>query len=518
MCQYKYCRTDPSRSVMVDDLSVFTSTEEVYATASRHVAPVLTTFDVLTCPESMPNMQSQELRIIGRVVSFSADLDTGGQRRTCAFKGWVGHITKDTVTLIDAIRFDDVAELHAASTAGSDDEMERYPLTLHHDASGPSPVSVPPTAQPSNDGAHAAGRLPYATFPRRKLRNVKFETDYPLLAASRSQEIEPFLDAARSPAWFPHDAQKVRMFVRRYIVHTAQNNNDQQVSLITFLHSRISLPEGSMDAVILQTYVAEELADLATVDDEMVAHSTQGSHLSRQHDDGAQTAGVPTAAVTPPLIDANTLTLHTTYTAVGEFTCGIGLLLYSASVFTTEDVELVRGFLRQALSFCIAAGLVFVAASVCTAISIAGVRRSPMNIVKCGARMFTTLGAMGVGAATTASLVRFMFLTMKFAGTRFYDEYIDALAEDHSQVCELFRSYSCSGWATLCLANVTSADCPTPHCPSNFTVVCEHPVAEDIRHTLLPLLVMALAGALFALLDGIMFMRLRQRVQRSAGG
>ncbi|CUG31405.1 transmembrane protein, putative [Bodo saltans] len=486
--------------------------QSVFASGNDDDAPSTPLpFDVNMCPDTLPTLQSQELRIIGRVVSFTADLETGGQRRTCAFKGWVGHITKDTVTMIDAIRFEDVAELHDPSRT-EEIEMQTFPLVLQRNDSGPSPLGVAPA---SSTPSATSGRLPYVTFPRRKLRNVKFESDYAVFAPSRSKEVEPFLDSARAPLWFPHDAQKVRMFVRRYIVHTAQQNNNQRLSLTSFLLSRLPFSgEGVADTALLQKFVAEELADLIAADHDIVARNEQLPQLqAHQHQ---QPGGV--AAAIPPIFDASTLTLRTTYMAIGEFACGIGLLLYSASVFTTEDVELVRDFLRQALSFSIAAGLVFVTASVCTAVSIMGVRRSPMNIVKCGARMFTTLGALGVGAATTASLIRFMFLTMKLGGTHFYENYVDAVTYNRNDVCDLFRSYTCSGWDYLCVGNSSSVECPSPHCPSNFTSVCQPPVAEDIRHSLLPLLVMSLAGAFFALLDGFMFMRLRRHAQQFAAG
>ncbi|CUG31391.1 transmembrane protein, putative [Bodo saltans] len=481
-----------------------------------------TTFDVHTCPSSLPDIRPQELRIIGRVVSFTADLETGGQRRTCAFKGWVGHITKDTVTMIDAIRFEDVAELHdAARTA--EIEMEKFPITLHRNSNGPSPVSVPPTALPAPDNgtlAVASGRLPYATFPRRKLRNVKFETDHAVLGPSRSQDVEPFLSPIRCPSWFPHDVQKVRMFVRRYIVHTAQNNNNQRLSLMSFLLTRLALPEGSIDATLLQIYVAEELADLQTVDQEITARNEHTQQHQQQRTDQANERANAAAqrmqSGPAQRLHATGIISRTTYMAIGEFACGIGLLLYSASAFTTINDDFILDFTRPALTLSVITGIVLVAAAVCTALSVVGIVRLPLSGCKICARTFGTLSALAIGATNIASLSREMFLYMKIDGTAIFDFYLDKVANHRSEVCDLFKDYTCSGWARICDSSSSSSvwakECPSPSCTTSFSTTCQTAVEKEVRSQLLPLFIMTIVGLLFVLFDAYMLCRLRQKV------
>lgn len=504
---------------MVAEDSAFEGDVEDRSDEPQEMIDLCHAFDVNVCPSSLPDIRPQELRIIGRVVSFSADLDTGGQRKSCAFKGWVGHITKDTVTLLDAIRFDDAAQLHDP-TRTMEAELERFPIVLHRNPSGPSPVSVPPTAQPAggndDDGAAAAHRLPYATFPRRKLRNVKFETDVPVRAPSRSQEVEPFLDAVRAPQWFPHDAQKVRMFVRRYIVHTAQSNNNQRLSLMAFLLTRMTLPDGSIDAALLQRYVTEELQDLVTVDKEITARNEQQQQHQRartdQANDRASAAAQRIRSGPVQLLHDTGLISRTTYVAIGVFACGIGLLLYSASVFTTTKVDFLLNFIRDALTLCVVNGVVFVISSICTALHVVGINSLPISSCKGCVRVFTTLAALAISAASIASLCKQMFAYQQIGGSSLFDYYLGKVAGARGEVCDMFSGYSCSGWEKICDSSSSSSvwarECPSPSCTTSFSVTCGATVEHEVRSQLLPLLIMSIVGGSFALLDALAFIRL----------
>jgi hypothetical protein len=463
--------------------------------------------------EPLQNMQSQELRIIGRVVSFSADLDTGGQRRTCAFKGWVGHITKDTVTLIDAIRFDDVAELHDPQRT-AEVEMEKYPLSLHHDASGPSPVGTAPRALSSP--SHGAGRLPYATFPRRKLRNVKFETDYPLLAASRSQEIEPFLDAARSPAWFPHDAQKVRMFVRRYIVHAEKHVSD--VSLRSFLSMCLSLPEANIDLALVHSYMEEEIADLLAVDREIASRSDE--HRDQQHH----------LVLTPPLDRNNRITNHHLIiklvhvilsVATVELVCATALVTYAASLFEAINDRFLLEFIQPALVASLSVGGVFVAASLCTfGHMLCGGATAALPFWKFALRALMILFCLFGGANSFTKHVRYCFVYMDPTGTHLVDIYRDRTLHHGNEICRIFQDYRCSGWDTPCgngtMSYVASSgtECPFPSCAAHFPRPCRPILQGHVLHHCLPLLVLTAVASLLAVLEGVLLIRLRQRISR----
>jgi hypothetical protein len=463
--------------------------------------------------EPLPNMRSQELRIIGRVVSFSADLDTGGQRRTCAFKGWVGHITKDTVTLIDAIRFDDVSELHDPQRT-ADVEMEMYPITLHRDASGPSPVGTARAL--SSDDAAVAGRLPYATFPRRKLRNVKFETDYPLRAPSRSQEIEPFLDAARSPAWFPHDAQKVRMFVRRYIVHAEKHVCCGSLRL--YLSMCLSLPETNIDLALVHSYMEEEIAGLLAVDREIASRSEE--HQDQQHH----------FVLMPPLERNGIITDHhetiklvhvTLYVATVELVCATALVTYAASLFEAINDPFLLDFIRPALVASLSAGGVFVVASLCTIghMLCAGATAA-FPLWKFAVRALTVLLCLFGGASSFTKHVRYCFVYMDPRGTQLVDVYRDRTLHHGNEICRIFQDYRCSGWATPCgngtMSYLTSSgtECPFPSCATLFPRPCRSILQGHVLHHCLPLLVLTAVASLLAVLEGVLLIRLRQRISR----
>lgn len=495
---------------------------EPAALYSAEPRPVTSSFDVDVCPSALPDIRPQELRIIGRVVSFTAEIDSCGQRRSCAFKGWVSHITKETVTLLDVVRFDDVSELSNA-TRTIEQELLDFPIVLHEVSDGPAPI-MPSSSQPegalatpSVSNVRRLGRLPYVTFPRKKIRSVKFETDVPLRAPTRLPDTEPFLSKELSPAWFPHDAQKVRMFVRRYIIHTAQNNNGQRLSLVSFLETRLGVV--SLDRDLLNHFVVEEMHDLMSIDADITSRTAQVQQANELRAQQAQQQVAANMGRAPiARLHATGIVSRTTYIAIGEFACAVGLLLYSASVFTTTEVDFLLDFMRGAITMCVIAGAVLVITSISTAVSVVGIASLPLSTCKMVWRTFTTLAGLGITSATVALLVRCMFKYIQLDGTTLFNFYLDRVATQRNDVCDLFKQYSCSGWVRLCDSTSSSStwakECPSPHCTTSFGMTCKADVEHKVRNNLLPLLAMVCAAALFVFLDAMHYIRLRRVAHR----
>ncbi|CUG31425.1 transmembrane protein, putative [Bodo saltans] len=434
---------------------------------------------------------------------------TGGQRRTCAFKGWVGHITKDTVTMIDAIRFEDVAALHDAS--------------LHIELESLPPLTEQPSPLPL---AAAVRRLPYASFARRKIRDVKFEANTSVLAPSRSQAIAPFLNAVQSPEWFPHDAQKVRMFLRQFIVHAAQSSgasNEEMVDgsrIASFLSARLSVPQESIDLVLVQRYAKEEADDLCIVDKDIVDFNEQ---RRQQHADEAVDH---TLLAIPPVSDSGTtarrtganLVRGTVSVAVVEFVCAIALMVYSASLFQAVTDPMLLEFIRPGLIASLSAGGIFVAASLCTIVHMLCGRATKSPPWKFILRTVVILLSLFGGANSFTKHIRYCFAYMDPTGTRLFNYYRSEVAEHGDTVCRMFQDYKCSGWATPCgngtrvYLSSNGADCPAPSCAVLFPTPCSSILEIQVRNICIPLLVMTAITSLLAVVDGVMLIRLRRHV------
>ncbi|KAI5687864.1 hypothetical protein MNV84_06205 [Leishmania braziliensis] len=98
------------------------------------------------------------------------------------------------------------------------------------------------------------GPIPYVTFLRKSIHNVAFGRD------PRSS----FYSLFKDPARHTRDMQVLRMFVRRYLVHTSQGNNPRQVLLYAFLSVRCAWPD--VDRELVNRVALEELPTLLKAD------------------------------------------------------------------------------------------------------------------------------------------------------------------------------------------------------------------------------------------------------------
>lgn len=483
-------------------------------------------FDVDVYHTNFTQIHPQELRIIGRVVSFTCDTVSQGRQHVYVFKGWVAHITKNTVTLIDAIRYESQEEL---TRVQADSQVERalFPLVLHRVPYGPSAVTTGDTpaegSGPSSDEAAAGvnsvpttgnfGVIPYATFFRRKIRNVKFETDVAIRAEGRSES--QFLSLSGDSQWYHHDMQKLRMFVRRYIVHTSQGNNAQKLSLVQFLQSRLGCLE--MDKAVLQQVVKEELDDLQTVDEDISNRSREQQQQQLQRD--AARREMNGSTLNPAVIASRQSALastgiptRTSYIAILNFALGIAILLYSASLFTTA-APLELKFIKSLLTYTAIAGAVLLVSAVATGVH--AIRMTvPLNKKSMFMRVIVSIVAGGLAANAIYTTYSAYFTLTNADSDTLYAVFLQAAAmRPPKDLCDFFSSNRCSGFTQVCTA--TGPECPG--CDTNGPVLCKTPFEQKVKNATVPLFIMSIAAGAFIFIDLFLVVRLQRVVRRLFG-
>nr|CAJ2478219.1 unnamed protein product [Leishmania braziliensis] len=160
-------------------------------------------------------------------------------------------------SLAPAVSMKTGAELDAAAAQNGDE--------AGHMSGATEPVmdEVTDSADAANDGTAprrfrafvgSIGAIPYVTFLRRNIYNVAFGRD------PRSS----FYSLFKDPARHIRDMQVLRMFVRRYLVHTSQGNNPRQVLLYAYLSARCAWPD--VDRELVNRVALEELPTLLKAD------------------------------------------------------------------------------------------------------------------------------------------------------------------------------------------------------------------------------------------------------------
>ncbi|CBZ29138.1 conserved hypothetical protein [Leishmania mexicana MHOM/GT/2001/U1103] len=160
-------------------------------------------------------------------------------------------------SLAPAVPLKIVAELQAAEERDGDGE-ERVSgearLLLAEGASGAGAVNRGLRVRNFRRFSGSIGLIPYMTFLRKSIENVEFGRDPNAIFYSLFQD----------PAKHIDDMQCLRMFVRRYLVHTSEGNNPHQVPLYAFLCVRCAWPD--VDRELVNRLVHEELTALVKAD------------------------------------------------------------------------------------------------------------------------------------------------------------------------------------------------------------------------------------------------------------
>ncbi|KAK7197890.1 hypothetical protein NESM_000743400 [Novymonas esmeraldas] len=266
-----------------------------------------------TMIERLPPLHSPELKLIGKRVSLRAVTTNGGGLQCTRYTGLVCTIRACTVVLMDAHCCAEVdvkqldqreLELAALSPHGSTDGADtREPFeardaaevlrrtddgggTLEEEAAAGTRATATHTGAPAQGGAtetetsNSAASLAAAPTERSRTgrRTRAAARDGPVtalpyvsLARTAVQGIRPLRDSPstayalfRDPERHLSDMQRLRVFTRRYLVHTSEGNNQRRLPLRHYVTARCACTD--LDDSVLRRIVVEEMEGLLKVD------------------------------------------------------------------------------------------------------------------------------------------------------------------------------------------------------------------------------------------------------------
>lgn len=221
--------------------------------------------------ENIPIIQTPELASLGRCVTLEADTTIHDKVISYIYEGLISMITPECLCLIYCSRFtkeefslrvrvnnkhDENAFAHMENDGDGGAVLNSSVSTVDHQFGTSFRMNDDDRRKIHEEGS--VGPLPYVTFPRRKIHNVHFSTNPP------STFYSLFL--------YPHkrqfDLQCLRMFVRRYLVHTSQGNNPTNIPLRAFIVCRCNCPD--IDDELLKSVAEEELENMMMINDKIL--------------------------------------------------------------------------------------------------------------------------------------------------------------------------------------------------------------------------------------------------------
>ena len=398
----------------------------------------------------------------------------------------------------------------ATTTAGS---------TPRANADGTTTVtpSADPFRDPTSDGAREEGEpepmeppklLPFVTFSRKDISEVQFASDHGQLHHS-------FHAGDPTSANFVPQEQILRVYIRRFIVHTAQGNNPHNITMVEFVKSRSKwvAPVPSL----LSRLAAEELKVLLLIEEDIVKKrerqqqaraARQAGVTARVNNDGRVT--VPEGAGREFLYELG-VPSRTSYGAIVHLALSITGLLYAASAFSSADRHLTYGFIRGITVWVLLASSVQLVCGITSGyhglnMSFPIYRKVPVLV-----RLLVLSCATGlvVSATIGASLNGIGYYSPALR-KGLEDYYENQVSENPSGLCSFAARYSCSGFRTSCFRNASQALCQVPICAATLAAInnpCERVLKGEVRSALLPIAIIFYIATLSLLFDWVMFQR-----------
>ncbi|KAG5496911.1 hypothetical protein GH5_01419 [Leishmania sp. Ghana 2012 LV757] len=277
----------------------------------------------------------------------------------------------------------------------------------------------------------SCGPIPYVTFSRKSIHEVEFGRD------PRSSFYSLFQD----PAKHIGDMQYLRMFVRRYLVHTSEGNNPRQVPLYAYLSARCAWP--NLDRELVKELVQEELVGLLKTDraieKEMMMQLLQPSFRER----------MMLQYQAPTGIFSSTGILYLTHIPQSSFLAGALVLfltlLFAASLGAVLGISrdaILALFVRKSVPYFVVS-LVMWTLTGLAILSHAIAAHIPLskNVVRLGARITLTLASIGCCLMT-------LFVIM---GNLQKKALYDLMVEHQKDLlCSFYERHTCTGLFTAC--------------------------------------------------------------------
>ncbi|KAG5471613.1 hypothetical protein LSCM4_03162 [Leishmania orientalis] len=319
----------------------------------------------------------------------------------------------------------------------------------------------------------SCGPIPYVTFLRKSIHEVEFGRD------PRSSFYSLFQD----PAKHIGDMQYLRMFVRRYLVHTSEGNNPRQVPLYAYLSARCAWP--NLDRELVKELVQEELVGLLKTDRAIEKEKKRSRIREQQRVQAVRQYRAPSG------LFSSTGILYLTSIPQSSFLAAAFILVLtiafavylSVMLSTTRDtliITLVQSFVAVFAAAIIVWGVTGIANILHAIVVHLPLRR---NFVRMGFHMLLSVGALG------CCIMCIMTALGKMSNRVIYDHMV---RHQPYELCAFYERYNCSGFFTGCGYNNESFDpnlCRT--CPdvNNSQNGCYFAIWGRIQLTILPLLV-----------------------------
>ncbi|KPI85933.1 hypothetical protein ABL78_5017 [Leptomonas seymouri] len=364
----------------------------------------------------------------------------------------------------EAQLLNDVGETHAEATT-----RVRNRMRGHHGSMGP---------------------IPYVTFSRSRIQCVEFGVD------PRSSFYSIFHD----PTKLHFDMQCLRMFVRRYLIHTSQKNNPRMVPLRAFVSCRCNCP--NLDDELLVQTAKEELAHLIKIDREV-------KRAKKRKEQGRR--NVLRAYRAPNGLFRSTGVLYLTHLPRQTFTIGVmelivilGVLAYEVVNNSSAELSVIAPYVMRVYPYVFATVIMSLLATGSTLLH--AVRMSlPINghIFLIAIRGLFTLGAVACAVMT-------MIVASEMSNlNRWQSFYQTELTQE--RLCYFYGSHRCSGISESCVTAFNSTECQCPEYTSPtqfFPYTCDVQIVLLIHRATIPLVCMSFLVFVIYMFDGYLYLRL----------
>lgn len=465
--------------------------------------------------ENIPPLLSQELASIGRAVAFVCETTVGSSTEFLVYEGLISMVTADCITLLHTMRF--TKEEFEAHRAAINQHEEFQPKddafhNMEYHASDGSVAMISSNPVPDAAVAHpftapsvipdadfhkvrekcSMGPIPCMTFSRRNIYDVHFSLNPP----------SSFYSLFADPEKRLRDMQYLRMFVRRYLVHTSQGNNPGGIPLKAFILCRCNC--SSVTDTLLETVGTEEVANLTHADAKM-NHERSRSHR-RRGDLG--------------MIDGeDPLRLMLISTGITRITTAIAMLIGCLSVFTLAFAllfiyglglpRLLYLYINKTWQF------FFMGGWLCIPVALLGWYHASVMSPPLISQFYYTLPRAIVSCLALAICVFSVVKLVSRATPSTLANYYYTEAAD-SDKCALFDQYQCSGWTSPDLELIVGKCGQTTY----YAVSCKAVAVMKINTILVPIIAAYIILSMFLLADlasmGAMYYYIRKIDQHVA--
>lgn len=334
------------------------------------------------------------------------------------------------------------------------------------------------------------GPIPYITFSRSHIHRVEFGVD------PRSSFYSIFQD----PTKLFFDMQCLRMFVRRYLIHTSQGNNPRLVPLRAFITCRCNCP--NLDNELLIQTTREELAHLIKIDRDV-------KRAKKKKEQGRR--NVLRSYRAPNGLFRSTGVLYLTHLPRQTFTIGmmevlvlLFVLTYEISSSVSMEMSVIAPYVVKVYPYVFATIIVSLMATACTLLH--GVRMS--------LPLASHVHIIAMRGLFTFSAVACSIMTMIVSGemanlNRWLVFYTRSLSQE--RLCYFYGTHHCSGIFESCVSafNSSECNCSTYTEPEQyFPYPCDAQLVSNIQRTTIPLVCLSFLIFITYLFDGYLHLRL----------